>query len=469
VPVDPRALIAEAVALAGPLLGPSPRWHGAVLRRAGILLARLGDTPAGIAQGLAIGDPDERDTAFDVMAQEHVNRGAPADALAVLATPRPTSNAEHQLSRLAGFLAAAGHLAEARQCIERIPASSSWRDPAVRGAAGAFGDRGRVAEAEALLDLAREPAQVLLEVVRALAAAGDVAGAAQCASRIPASGFAMSAWLELAAAHARRGDLAAALSVADRDPAAGEQVRVRVIDELASRGQLEAARQVFGRLQTDWGPAHVRDRLAGALARHGQQQAALELANGGDAAGRAAATRAIATALADRGELTAASDLARRIKRSGERDLAWSAIADAHRRRGELDLALAANAKIRGKTERGDGLGGAALERCRAGDLPGAVALLEGVGSDGPRPADMRRDNILWELVRDRVDAGDLTGALWLHSRIEGEFLRTLIFPDLGQALGKASDLADALATARTLEPPVLRATALLAIAGAAL
>jgi hypothetical protein len=399
------------------------RFQGYALRNLAEALARAGGPAAAIARAKSIADGNWRQAALEVIAAiETEGKSRPWIEQSVAAARGP-GNRARVLAQVARRAAEIGD-----------PATARWA----------------IAEALRLIDGARSASapDILVEIVKAQAAAGDVEGARLVADRIARTRddwYLVEALTVLAVARAHAGDKPGALD------------------------SLQTSRDAALRLPTGGGfkPGSPRAEALGTTAAaygrigEGDRGAALAGTIPKAASGweylAAEALLAVARSQAEAGNAAGA------LARCGEALKLLSRPADVVRYRWTCGDDAGAWRAVRESPSASTALWSLAIAEASAGNLIGAVQAAEAI------PDDRNRVLALASLAPLQAKAGDVAGARETARKVTDESRRASASQAVAWGRARAGDVRGAVDDPTAQQDPLLRARMLLGVAEAQL
>lgn len=318
---------------------------------------------------------------------------------------------------------------------------------------------------------------VLHDVVLAQIARDDLIGARETADAIQANRPHGAAWAALAEIDVRGGDLIGAQAIATkiRDPGSRSLVLRQLVAVMASRGELEPARNVLRSIDDAFHEAMARGDLAAAEVRAARVQQAHTLAARAPRKHRPEVYGRIALARLAANDLRGAFESAQKISDARDRAIVQGRMAVLRAEAGEKDAARQMLSSAIASLDDAEGAGAAmtlaqlARMRAASGDSAGAHATLRRARAEADRlPAGEERDDALDYIAREQAHIGDSAAALDSALHSADRTARALLVRDV-VSLQREATSASALATAKTFDDPLIEAAALFGVLGAQL
>jgi tetratricopeptide (TPR) repeat protein len=205
----------------------------------------------------------------------------------------------------------------------------------------------------------------------------------------------------------------------------------RIAAVQAGIGDLEGARLTAQLIEGAYGDAEALIAMADALAERGRMAEAIDLARQIQSAyGNAAALVAVAGRIAETGDIAQAEALAAEIGAIEYQTQARIALARAEARRGQIATALSLVAAVPHRGERAAAVADICASLAVAGDGAGARALARGFAS-GPA-----LDELILATARAEARAGKHDAALATAEEIEDTLLRAVAAAELARIIG---------------------------------
>jgi tetratricopeptide (TPR) repeat protein len=325
----------------------------------------------------------------------------------------------------------------------------------------------------------REPAfrdWVLNDVVLAQIAADDLVGARETANRIEAKRQQGAALVQIATLQLRGGNVAGAQQTASaiREQEAKGEILRQIVAIAASRGELEAARDMLRNIDDPFYQPLAAGDIAVAEVRAGRNDKANAMVARVRRADRAQVLGRIALARADQGDMNGAFETLQRIDDELHRAVMQGRLAATRAVEGDMDAsrkmfaaAIAGVQAYSGEPER-RALTFAQIGRLQAvsGDSQSAVQTLTRAlrEAEGLARSDQREDT-LDHIARGLARAGDSAGALQAALRMNDRVARALLVRDVVSMQTNASS-ASASASAAEFGDPLIEAAAQFGVLG---